>query len=180
MDRPITPTEATLYRVPAGTTRRELLALNPKPITEADIDAGTQFAAAKAMLKEYKDVSERLLTAEDALGLVGQKARLAYGYYTGTDEDAVRLRALQATVPLLVRALGEKGTLATQDVQRALDAVPAFGDTRQSSRAKIAQLEKFIATVEKSIRELRPGLERQRGSLDPSVTTDNDPLGIRR
>ena len=163
LDEPITPAEAINYRLPAGTTRRELVAQNPRPITEADIDAGTQFAAAKAMLAEYRDVSTRLLTATDATSALGQRARLTFGAMVRTDEDAVRLRALQATVPLLVRALGEKGTLATQDVKRALDAVPDFGDTQQSAQAKIRQLEQFMGTVEKKIQQLRPGLEGRSG-----------------
>jgi len=61
------------------------------------------------------------------------------------------------------RALGEKGTLATQDVKRALDAVPDFGDTQQSAQAKIRQLEQFMGTVEKKIQQLRPGLEGRSG-----------------
>ena len=171
LDLPVTKTEAAYYQLPANTTRREMLAKpNLYGVTESDIDVGTQFAAARAMLNEYREVATRLLTATDAAGSLGQRVKLAYGAFVRTDEDAVRLRALQATVPLLVRALGEKGTLATADVQRALDAVPDFADTQQSSAAKIKQLEEFMANVERNIGVFRPGVPQRRAQAAGAAT----------
>jgi hypothetical protein len=168
LDQPITRAEAIAYQLPAGTTRKQLLSINPVPISESDKDAATQFAAAQAMMQEYRSIVPALLTATDAMSSIGQRIGMEYGVFTRTNADAVRLKALQATLPLLVRALGEKGTLATQDVERAAAAVPDFADTQETAQAKLKQLDQFMAKVQARIQNVRPGIATQRTEVAPS------------
>jgi hypothetical protein len=65
----------------------------------------------------------------------------------GYDPDVTALRSKVGTLALLIRALGEKGTLAEGDVARAIALIPSVTDTKQEKDNKIRDLRQILQSA---------------------------------
>jgi hypothetical protein len=73
-----------------------------------------------------------------------------------TNQDAVQFNSLaEGTLAPIIRALGEKGTLAEGDVKRARQLIPTLGagltglpDTPETARNKLKQLRDLMLDIE--------------------------------
>src|SRR3972149_5764742 len=118
----LTPDEAIKLGVPYGTTKGE--AFGRQPLTTQQREGLTQFASAKAIVRDIAKLSKTVNI--DPAGLLGRAKSLGnvWGAFTQSNTDAALLQTKAGELSLLVRAMGEKGTLATKDVDRARLLVP--------------------------------------------------------
>jgi len=117
----------------------------------AELDQATN------LLQAFSDATGKVISARTFFETIPQAARVTLDNLSRENEDvAVFLKSMDGALPLLVRALGEKGTLATQDVERIQKALPDRFDTAQTAAAKLA----FFEAV----------FERNRGSWIKAAT----------
>ena len=67
--------------------------------------------------------------------------------YFGHDADVTALKSKIGTLALLIRALGEKGTLAEGDVSRAIALIPTVTDTKTEKDNKIRDLKQILSSA---------------------------------
>lgn len=170
----LTPAEAEKFGVPFGTTKDEVVGLSPLGVTQRE--AASAFISAKEIIKSIGFLSDKLITADSFPGNLTQGALLQGGALTKQNTDAALFASKkEGLISLLVRALGEKGVLTTQDVNRVRSLLPSFFDTKDIATTKIADLEEFINNVEKNTLQsfTTPVEEGQFKGQENS-----DPLGI--
>lgn len=79
---------------------------------------------------------------------VSKGGKLVYGALSQTNTNAALYNDfIQGTVAPLIRSLGEKGTLAKEDVARALQLLPKLTDTQEVAKGDIQQLKDLLAGV---------------------------------
>lgn len=144
-DRLLTLQEQQAYGLPAGSTLAEATGLSPLSQT----------------------TRSTLNSIQSALPLVNQLGSLIDGLNLATTTPMATVRGIllstesllpstkagqfnsqrNAFVSLIVRALGEKGTLATSDVERIKAALPGFYDTKESAKNKLDNLQTIMTSV---------------------------------
>lgn len=139
------------------------------PPTADQRNRARAFDPAFAVLEDIRKYADKINTKE------GASARLSGLYRSakakaGYDSDVRLLESKVGELSQLIRALGEKGTLAEGDVTRAVALIPQPSDTKTEKDKKLSDLEAILkasaGTVEKT-----PGSE---GVTRPH----SDPLGI--
>ena len=175
MDRILTVDEAIKLGVPFGTTAAQVLGIQPASVTQRN--TLTSQSAALSVLNEIDAISQRVNTFDPGpLGLnrflQGGKAFL--GGLTQTNPDAAQLMSQVGVLAQIIRGLGEKGTLATQDVQRALAIVPTPFTSKEVAQRNIAELKRILSSVRAGTIS---GATTQIQGNAPSENS-NDPLGI--
>ena len=97
---------------------------------------------AREVLTKANDLVDRIWTAEDFRGGLAQAARFKAKELAGNDPDVASYHSLrEGFMAPLIRALGEKGTLAEGDVGRARNLWPSYNDTKPVAKAKLKQIE---------------------------------------
>ena len=144
----LTPTEAQNFGVPFGTTQQEVIGLSPLAPTQRQ--AASAFNSAREIINQIGKAADKIITADNFIQAQIQGVKLATGASTKANADAVLLESKkQGLISLLVRALGEKGVLTTQDVDRVRKLLPTFNDTREIKDRKFTDLRAFIDQVER-------------------------------
>lgn len=135
---------------PAGMTRDEAEASGYKLTSTAK---QTEKMGKESAMRVI-DKLEELATGKDGVfsdvdpGMAALASRGEFAWQGVMQEDPryrTYLGYSEATVAPLIRALGEKGTLATEDVARAFGLIPRPGDTTEVARMKINNLKALFA-----------------------------------
>ena len=165
LDLPLSREDAQALGVPFGTTPRQAQGIVPLSATQQE--AATQFDAAGAAIKDIRRYSSKVNTATGPADRTVQGIAAWIGKTLQTNDDAVLLESKKGYMSLLVRSLGEKGTLNEGDINRALGLMPTLWDTKSIAGKKLDDLEALFDEIKK--RRAVPSSERQRA----------DPLGLR-
>lgn len=164
----LTVDEAVKLGVPYGTTRSAATGITPRTTRQREISAA--FAPAKTLLDQIETLSKKVNLSEGGVARFAQGAKAKIGSVLQTNPDAALFEAQKSKLSLLVRALGEKGTLALQDIERVITGLPTLSDSKEVAQRKIKELRAFIASIESET-------ERTFQQIGPQK--NNDPLGIR-
>jgi hypothetical protein len=187
-DAPMKPTDALRYvndkgeHPPAGTRPSEAVASGYKLTSTAK---QTQRMGKEEALKVVNKLAE-LAVGDDGVfsdvdpGIAALASRGEFAWQGLMQEDPryrTYLGYSEATVAPLIRALGEKGTLATEDVARAFGLIPRPGDTTETANLKIQNLKalfvsKGIINDKKSTKpSASRGTKKEAGVLQYDTTT---------
>lgn len=124
--------------------------IKPKTPSESDIKFERDYTSAIALIDElenkFKSISTSLpKTATERI--TGYPIR-QYGKIMQINPDLVAVDAMRAaTLPKLIRALGEVGTLTDADIKRASEAMPTTNDIDEVRTQKFGQLRNLIGEI---------------------------------
>jgi hypothetical protein len=155
----LSPSEANELGVPYGTTREGAKGIPViTPVQRATL---TNYQSARAIVNDIKQYSERVNTAEPGfLGRLEQIGTL-WGSYTQSNPDGAMLLAKAGELGLLVKSLGQSGSLSDGDMARAAALTPGPTDTVQVAVLKLKDLENIINKGEAAFRaSLGPGAKQ--------------------
>ena len=160
-DLPLSREDLEAFRLPQGTTRRQAEGIVPQ--SPAFRERHATFEAALAIVNDIEKYSKKVNTATGFLSRNWQIVANEWGARMQTDDNAVLLESKRGTLSMVIRALGEKGTLAEGDVQRGLALIPNLWDKRSVAEAKIADLRNLFKTIAP---EKTPGKGQPAGTQD--------------
>ena len=151
---------------PLGMTMEEAIKQGYKATTAAEQAVVISAKGAEATLSRLEELTNKVFTGEEE-GLSGRgklKAKFTKERLTQSNNDLALLESFKmGTLAPLIRAVGEKGNLANEDIQRALKLIPSTGegaelpDTPSVAKGKIKQLKQwFKDAVGKVDREKDP------------------------
>jgi len=114
-------------------------------------EAQAAFESTDAMLNQIEEQANKLITAEgtwDAAKQYGQGIAAGLPVLrTQFPEAAIYKDTTAAFGSMLTRAAGERGVLTQQDVQRILNALPRFDDTKDMAENKLQRLRGLYRAV---------------------------------
>lgn len=147
---PLLPvSDAATLQLPYGTTQSQAAAKKIIPQTAAQRDKETALSPVSAIVDQIDRYSQKVNNFGTGAGgegrAIGGLTRWLGGI-TQKDTDAAGLMRQQAYLSNIVRSLGEKGTLAEGDVQRAIGAIPSVWDTKDVATQKIKDLRSIIGS----------------------------------
>ena len=122
----------------AEETRAEMTAVDNMAI--AVWDAANRLIPAPEIVKEAerKGIERKAKT----ISIFGIRPQRAFGI---SDEDALAFEQIKrGEATPLIRALGEKGMLTNQDIQRALELMPGLSDSKKLRQTKKQELSTFL------------------------------------
>ena len=104
---------------------------------------------ARGVIAQARGLVNQLWVAEGNVGSrARQAAELKLKQFTQSDPRVAQYDSLrEGFLAPIIRALGEKGTLAEGDVGRARELWPAFTDSKEVANAKLNQVEKIFDGV---------------------------------
>ncbi len=144
------------------------------PVSQSGLGAVGTARAAMTQLKEYRELSEKLLVSGkgdigDLFKVQGNRVRLSVLRGMG-DPDAKRLDGLFGAIATLARATGDTANIAVQEREFLKNFVVTESDTIESAKAKLDQAERILTGV---ISGRVPGYTSPDAPMDdrpPSVT----------
>src|SRR3990167_1980540 len=138
---------------PLGMTMEEAGRRGYKATTAAEQAVVISARGAEATLARLEELTNKVFAGSEE-GLQGRgklKAKFTTERLTQSNNDLALLEAFgKGTLAPLIRAVGEKGNLANQDIERALKLIPNTGegaelpDTPSVAKGKIKQLKKWF------------------------------------
>jgi hypothetical protein len=144
---------------PAGITMRGLISGGYKFVSTAEANKAAEAKGAYATIDRLDELTAKLWG----------KARWVQERLTQSNTALAEFEAFaKGTLAPLIRAVGEKGNLATEDIERAMLLIPNTGqgsalpDIPQVARGKMRQLREWFDRAQGKVQEAKP-----------------DPLGIR-
>jgi len=124
-----------------------------------------------------KGLSEKINTFDVVGRVTGYLSRYVGGA-TQMNTDIARYNAArQGFVSNVARTLGEKGTLAEGDVQRAISNLPTINDTQAVAQAKLETLRNILQSSKDSIiqKSITPASQLSSGTLGGGTVKLKDP-----
>ena len=152
IDRRLTPSEAADFGVPFGTMASEVEGIIP--LGTAERKAITSKSSALATLNQIELISQKVNTfGPGFLGLnrLLQGGQLGLGALTQQNPDAAQLIAQRGILATIIRGLGETGTLATQDVERALALIPGLTTTKEVARKNLQEIKTILESAREAV-----------------------------
>lgn len=140
-------------RAQIGDTPRDLRERGFRVRSESDKTREAQAQAAKATLQSLEKLADPVFTGQEGVGnRIWDDAQKTWNRIGQTDKDLVLFESFSnGTVAPLIRAVGEKGNMSNQDIQRGLALIPQAGDgltvlpdTREVMQGKIKQLTEWF------------------------------------
>jgi len=175
LDKPLSVADARALQVPVGTTLRDVRGKGMVPQTTAQQATAESVKSVNVILDRLDVLADKAFRADGMLGRLLRAPRTNLGIMLQTDEDAVLYQSLtMGTLAPMIRALGEKGTLANEDVARAIELMPKLTpvpDTRSVALGKLRQLRNMFREIAK-----RPGA----GSAPAEKATEGDDVDAAR
>lgn len=141
--------DAATLQLPYGTTKKQAAAKQITPMTAAQRDKETALSPVNSIVDQIARYSEKVNNFGTGAGGEGRAfggLTRWLGGVTQKDTNAAGLMRQQAYLSNIVRSLGEKGTLAEGDVQRAIGAIPSVWDTKDVAAQKIKDLRSIIGS----------------------------------
>jgi hypothetical protein len=119
-----------------------------------------------------KDLSEKINNFGPAGRIAGWLGRYVGGGTQWNTDIARYNAARQGFVSNVARTLGEKGTLAEGDVQRAISNLPSVNDTRDVAEGKLSTLKNILDAARSSIiqKSTKPVSGLSEGTLNNQIT----------
>lgn len=132
------------------------IGLSPMAVGKAR-DAANQFNAALDSLDRISELTKRIYTSEkpadltdlrNIFAMVKQGVKIGAERLAKTNTDVVQLaKAMNAFISLDVKALGDVGNLAYQDIERVKKAMPTMFENRESATAGIDLIRDVLITA---------------------------------
>lgn len=150
-DKYLSPEEAGSLGVPYGTRKGQAAAKGPTPLTTGQRTKMDAQASVLGMVdKMERDLAE-IAQPTGPLGRIWATPQNAWGVYAQADPKMAAFhRRIQGTLALVVRALGEVGTLTDKDIARAEALQPAVApipDTAEVVKEKLQGLRDLVQEV---------------------------------
>lgn len=147
------------------------LFVGAKPIIppEADVKFARDYTSATALIDtlQNKFTENEKYLPQDATERITKYPERFIGRMLQTNPNLASVDALRtATLPKLIRALGEVGTLTDMDIQRADKAMPTINDIKEVRDRKFNQLRGLISEIYsrgKRQENVIPGLTQSQG-----------------
>ena len=173
MDRLLTPAESGDFGVPYGTKASEVRGLIP--LETAQRKQLTTKASALSTLSEIQKISDKVNTFGPGfygINRLIEGGKLGIGALTQENPDAAQLLSQKGILATIIRGLGEVGTLATADVDRALALIPGLTTTKDVARRNIQEIRDILEASQEAVIagaqvQLRPGKQDYSG-VSPS------------
>ena len=129
--------ELQAFGAPAGTKRSQVA--GQVPVSPANRSKLVEIDKALPILDSLDTLSQELNLGESALGA---EVKGAVSSIKGLSRTTVegRYKSARDNIAQLVRAMGESGALATKDVDRILDDLPTFRDSKDSRKARLDRI----------------------------------------
>ena len=145
INRPLTLAEQQAYGLPAGSTLQDAIGMQPlSPTTRQGLNA---IQGAIPLIDTLETMVSGLNLSDSISGSVINGAKLQGMSLLPATKAGQYAAQVNAFVSLITRALGEKGTLATFDVERIKAALPGFYDTKESADSKLNTLRTIMNEV---------------------------------
>ena len=138
-------TEAIALGVPYGTKKSEAFGL--KPLSAASRTTLNGIKSAQPLVDTIQKLSDSLKLATSVSGTAVKGALLTTQGLSPATAAGQYNAQKNAFLSLIVRALGEKGTLATKDIDRIKSSLPGFFDTQESAKNKLENLKGIMKDV---------------------------------
>ena len=149
LERTLSP---AYQNVQDNTLRRQLQADEYKRQREADV-ARSETAPAKEILVQLRDIAKNVNTEDDWKNAYKKGLHSSIIGRAQQDPWVSSYYRTRGKLSTLIRALGEKGTLAEGDVQRAQAAMPKLWYTRENAERSIKEIEDIITKKESVYQE---------------------------
>ena len=156
MDVPLTVQELLRFRDPVtgappkyGTTRRAAKQAGYLPVTTTEETQRMAEMGSDVILAQLETTAKKIFSAEGVLDRLLSIPKANWAVYLQANTDAVLYESLKnGVLANIVRTLGEKGTLAEGDVERARALFPTYvpvPDTKEIAELKLKQLRDLMA-----------------------------------
>lgn len=159
MNVPLTVQELLRFRDPVtgappkyGMTRRAAIDAGFLPVTTIAETQRMAEMASDVILGQLETTAKKIFTARGPLDRLLQIPKALWALYLQTNTDVVLYESLKnGVLANIVRTLGEKGTLAEGDIERARELFPTYApvpDTKEVAEWKLRQLRDLMAEFE--------------------------------
>uniref|UniRef100_A0A6M3LFI0 Uncharacterized protein n=1 Tax=viral metagenome TaxID=1070528 RepID=A0A6M3LFI0_9ZZZZ len=157
----INPT--TLAPYPAGTTMRDVRASGAIAVTSKQKEELRSMDNVAAIVESIGGLADRIITAENAGEALAKGPVLYAGAMTKTNPSAAAYSDMRAQfLGVLARSLGgERGVLTDMDINRVMNGLPKFNDTKAIKDFKLGVLKNLMDTSIQSKKAIMLG-----GSVD--------------
>lgn len=145
MEQPLPPTEAGQLGVPYGTTKKGAAAQQLASITPHQRETLQSFDQARNIVADIEKYYKNIPHPEP--GFISRYWGSMQNYLSAlaqTDPNAAALLSKSGELSMLIRAMGERGALANQDVGRGVMLIPGLGDIATVGNNKLKDLKTFF------------------------------------
>lgn len=156
----LNPIESAVLGVPYGTTKGQAADMGVSAVAPQKRGELASFDISQNILDDMEKYSKKVNTfpaGPAGMGRLYNAAKNTAGATLQTNPSAKALDSKAGELSNIIRAMGEKGTLAEGDVQRGLKLIPTVGDTKE--------------VAEQKIKDLRELFKRNKGALVSSLTS---------
>lgn len=145
LNRPLSLQELQAYGLPAGATLQNAIGVTPlAPSARTKL---SEIQAAIPLVGSLRNLVSQIELAPTLQDTATYGPTLYIQSFHPATQAGQYMSQRNAFVALITRALGEKGTLATYDVERIVKALPGFFDTKESAENKLSNLENIMNQV---------------------------------
>lgn len=135
-------------------------------------EAYAAFNGADALISQIANLSKNVITANaNAASQTAQLLRLKaieFAPSLSTDSQAKQfVSSINSMLSLISRASGERGVLTDQDVNRIKNALPSYGDDKETAQNKVNQLSTVMRSAFNAAIDSYVG---KKGSVSPQVS----------
>lgn len=145
-EKPLTQTEAQEYGRPYGTIRTDVV--GEYALTASQRETLSDFTGFKSVVNDIENAANQIRFGKSAPEAWLQGTKLWLAGKIGTDPSAAIFLTKSGYLSFIVRGLGEKGTLATRDIDRVRPLIPNFWDTEEIIRRKFKSLRNVVSEIE--------------------------------
>lgn len=143
------PGQAAELGVPYGTTQEGAYGRKPlTPTQQTKVDAQSSVLA---IINNVEQDLKKIQTPSGPLGRIYQAPQNMWGVYAQADPELAALNGrIGGTLSLIIRSLGEVGTLTDRDIARAQALMPKFvpiPDSQETIAAKMNGLRQLVQDV---------------------------------
>jgi len=174
----------TLQSPQFGVTPNQAEKQGFKRISTNDRTKINDLRGVRSVIARIRELTEKVFPkTETPLGRIAGGAKRTLGALAQVDLNARTLRdMLEATLAPLIRALGEKGTLATEDVTRARGFVFDLDDRADLVWDKLQNMENLFSEIQKSTiaGTYKPQKEAGKGKPALSMKKELPPQAVKQ
>jgi hypothetical protein len=135
-------------RMPIGTTKADAIAAGALPESGAEESMTLGMRNAKIILDQMQELSGKIGGAEGEWDRPYEALKMAGKSVTQSDPNVAVYDGMRGGVlSLIVRALGEKGTLSDMDIKRAAQLIPSKYDTNPVREKKFKAVSALISKI---------------------------------
>jgi len=150
-----------------GITMRQAIAKGLLPLTAAQETQKISADSTNEVLDKTESLVKKAGLSKNAYTRITNVPRLYGALYSQSDANVVQLVSyVNGTLAPIIRALGEKGTLAEGDVERAMALMPSLRDTEEIALQKIKNIREVIGNIKIKTTGIDSGEKAAEGQVE--------------